>query len=199
MGRGNRTDITVSGSLPRFQELIQNRVEVIENRTASLEYITEIRSELELIAPSLIETIKDAVEQGAPDPTFTHDGVKYTVYAAQVNYRAYKKNVNETVLAVEREIPESRLNASNCANYERKLLLLQSLKIKSKHKPYAWWGKNLSMIEARNLALAPEDLVISFAENAKDIFEQLVRRSKEKVGRAENGLRSLGSLREQLA
>jgi len=202
MGRGNRTNLAVTGA-PRFQELIAKRVAVIEHETVSTEQVAQIEQELEFIAPSLIETLKDAKTHGASSPTFLHDGVVFTVHAARVNYGAYKKGICQTVLAVEREVPAVRLSARGSHNYERQLLLLQPLEVPRKRfgtlQPYSWWDENLSHNEAHNLQPAPDEVVIAFAESSADIFDQLVRRSEQKVGRAENGLKALASLQEQFA
>ena len=202
---GSGTAVLVADT-PRFQEMISRRVEVIANGAESAELIDRIQYEMIGIAPQLLEALQDAESHGAPAPTFTHEGMVYTVYAARIHYLS-KRAQPQTVLAVERELPEARLLATSSSSYRRKLLLLQRLeprprRLRGFYKPYSWWDVDKSFLschESENIVLAPDDLLTAFAENAEGIFEQLVTKSREKVARAENGLRALTSLGERIS
>jgi len=186
--------------------MIDRRVEVIANTTESADLIDRIQQEVDFVAPQLLEALQDAQAHGAPSPTFIHEGVEYTVYAAQLLYSA-RGAKPQTVLGAERKIPEARLHAGNSRAFRRKLLLLQRpeprpRKLKGFHKPYCLWDASLCAVstnELENTEQAPDGLLTAFAQNAEGIFDQLVTKSREKIESAEHGLRALTSLQERIS
>src|ERR1039458_6989533 len=111
-GVSQGTEVLGSGA-PRFEELIAKRVEVIEHETQSADLVEQIGREIDFVSTSLLEALSEAESHGSPSPTFLHDGVPYTVYAAQVHWGVGKSGISQTVLAVEKEIPEARVYAGN--------------------------------------------------------------------------------------